>query len=109
MSTFYRQTPEGHPTNYSKAELSTAERFYDLEESQKRYQDLVEENIWLKQQIDRNRNLAEHSLPSPQHRHYQEYSVEEMHPEGRNDGVLWGMLERNRYLEDKIGKLRGQY
>lgn len=38
-------------TRGDKGEASTAAKFYDLEESQRRYQELVEENIWLKQQI----------------------------------------------------------
>ena len=106
MSTFYRQTPEN--TVNTKAEMSTAERFYDLEESQRRYQELVEENMWLKQQIDRNRNQGQSTPQEHQYRSYQEYSVGE-EPTSNGDMVLWSMLERNRYLEDKIGKLRGQY
>ena len=51
MSVFNRGSPE----EYRKGEWSTAEKFYDLEESQRRYQELLEENIWLKQQIERNR------------------------------------------------------
>ena len=107
MSTFYRQTPEN--TINTKAEFSTAERFYDLEDSQKRYQELVEENMWLKQQIDRNQNQGEPASQCPQCRQHQEYSVAEPPQNGNSDMVLWSMLERNRYLEDKIGKLRGQY
>lgn len=37
--------------------MSTAAKFHDLEESQRRYQELVEENIWLKQQIERNKQV----------------------------------------------------
>jgi len=51
MSTFQRQGFESAYNDRSKGEISTAEKFYDIEESQKRYQELLEENIWLKQQI----------------------------------------------------------
>ena len=52
MSVFQRVT-EGE--NENKQDFSTADRFYDMEESQRRYQELVQENVWLKQQIERNR------------------------------------------------------
>ena len=89
MNTFQRQTPDA-TTN--KAEISTAERFYDLEESQKRYQELFEENMWLKQQIDRNRNISSPSIQTPQCYHHEEYSLEQPQHSGSGDMVLWGML-----------------
>ena len=32
-------------------DYSTAEKFYDLEESQRKYEELIQENLWLKEQI----------------------------------------------------------
>jgi hypothetical protein len=55
MSTFRRQGADYYSPDRSKGEYSTAEKFYDLEDSQKRYQELLDENIWLKQQIERSR------------------------------------------------------
>lgn len=89
MSVFQRQTNE---SNYyeNKQEISTADKFYDLEESQRRYQELVEENIWLKQQIERNKQLP--NTEPAQCTHCTECSVREpaSHPNG--DIVLWSML-----------------
>jgi len=51
MSTFYKGSQETGLYDNSKAEFSTAEKYYDIEESQRRYQELVDENIWLKTQI----------------------------------------------------------
>lgn len=76
-----------------------------MEESQRRYQELVEENAWLKQQMDRNR-------PADTSSHCQHCSVcvrEKAVGSSNGDMALWSMLERNKYLEEKIGKLRGQY
>ena len=104
MSTFQQ---EYHPEHH-KQQYSTAEKFFDIEESQRRYQELVEENIWLKQQIGRSR-IQEGSL-CQQYRNCPDCSggVGQGH-QGQSDQVLWGMLERNKYLEDKIDKLRGQF
>lgn len=76
-----------------------------MEESEKRYQELVDENIWLKQQIERNRP-QDYSMEQPCF----ECSREEGQQTTQNgDIALWGMLERNRYLETKIDKLRTQH
>jgi hypothetical protein len=103
MSVFEHQPREG--AREEKGEMSTAARFYDMEESQRRYQELVEENVWLKQQIERNKP-ADTSSRCPQ---CSDCAKEKQPPSQNADIALWSMLERNRFLEDKIGKLKGQY
>lgn len=106
MSVFQRQPNES--SYYNKQENSTADKYYDLEQSQRRYQELVDENIWLKQQIERGKHLE---VTEPTHCHHcTECSAKEPVASSSNgDIMLWNMLQRNRYLENKIGKLRGQY
>ena len=91
-----------------KRDYSTADKFYDLEESQKRYQELVEENIWLKQQVERPRHqdtsVCQHCYEFPTKEPELPTSLTQT-----GDIALWGMLERNKYLEGKIEKLRSQY
>lgn len=65
MSTLRQHGIDYGSPNRSKAEFSTAEKFYNLEESQKHYQELLEENIWLKQHIERNRFQPQNSVSCP--------------------------------------------
>lgn len=68
----------------------------------------MDENIRLKQEIERNKHVE---VTEPAHcSHFTECSVKEPVVSSSNgDIMLWNMLERNRYLENKIGKLKGQY
>lgn len=58
MSVFQKDLQETGLYNSRPADNSYAEPSFDLEESQRRYQDLVRENAWLKQQINRNQGDA---------------------------------------------------
>lgn len=106
MSAFHKTTQETGIFDNSRGDYSTAERFYDLEESQRHYQELVEENMWLKKQIDRSRPLNNTTCPQ-----CNECTIKEREPQVQqgSDVVLWSMLERNKYLESKIDKLKGTY
>lgn len=50
MSYYRRQISPDREFKDSQ-EYSTAEKYYDVEESQRRYEDLIQENLWLKDQI----------------------------------------------------------
>lgn len=107
MSVFHNQ-PNKSIYYERKHEASTADKFYDLEESQRRYEELVQENIWLKQQIERNKQL-EVTQPT-ECPDCQECSLREpIVSKANGDIVLWNMLERNKYLENKIDRLKNQY
>jgi hypothetical protein len=78
-----------------KEDMSTAAKFYDLEESQRRYQELVDENMWLKQQIERSRPV-ESAVRCPQ---CSDCAKEKpINSNSNGDTALWSMLERNKYL-----------
>jgi hypothetical protein len=90
---------------YKKEDLSTAERFYDLDESQRQYEQLLQENVWLKQQVQRSR-IEEQTSNCHNCR---DCSHQEREVSSGGDIALWGVLERNKYLENKIDKLKSTF
>lgn len=111
MSALRRVGNDYGAVDRSKTEFSTAQKFYDLEESQKKYQELLQENVWLKQQIERSRVQPQDISSSGYCRNCCDCSNEMQAPELSHNGdlTLWSMMERNRYLQNKIDKLRNQY
>lgn len=57
----YTPSPPHYSHSYSPPhkefyDPSTVDRIVDLEDSQRKYEELVQENLWLKDQIDRKRS-----------------------------------------------------
>ena len=102
MNTFSSQSNYYTPTK-SREQLSTADKFYDLEASEKQYQELVSENIWLRQQMGHSRMTE-----APQ-QHCHQCSCEEQTYPDVNTHAVRHMLDRNQYLQEKIEKLKHQY
>lgn len=71
----------------------------------------MEENIWLKQQIERSRLQPQEASSCAYCRSHCDCSAQEPSPPLSHNGdiALWSMLERNKYLENKIDKLKSQY
>lgn len=55
--TYYLRELSPPPVNYFKdgSDLNTADRIYNVQESQRKYEDLIQENLWLKDQIEKKR------------------------------------------------------
>jgi hypothetical protein len=83
--------------SYSSKNLPPPNQGYNLPEIQKKYEDLMKENIWLKNQVERKKfGFGVESQPSfPA---YSDRGGRISDDRMRSDVVLGEMIERNRYL-----------
>jgi hypothetical protein len=82
--------------SYSSKTLPSPNQ-YNVPEIQKKYEDLMKENIWLKNQVERKKfGFGVESQPS--YTVYSERMASIGDERGKNDVVLGEMIERNRYL-----------
>lgn len=88
MAYYLRETS---PVYKDSMELNTADRMYSVEESQRKYEELVQENLWLKDQIDRKRTGQPIDINPVYYREVQR-GIPVGGDRTKNDMILWGMI-----------------
>lgn len=95
MNTFQKdlhQTGLFYNSNYN--DNSTTDRFRHVEETERRYQNLLEENVRLKQDLNTTRNRS-FSAACPNCKVNLDYAPRDNSPQRANDVIVWSMVRRN--------------